>query len=359
MANSRKKKRAGQGTRDRLAVEGAAGLAEAGLKAKEAAFKTKDAARNKVARGRKRRASEEQSEEQAEEGEQAAQAAHSKRLKAAAVAVRRVFGEKTEGLTAEDQGIPAVKRRKLALSGQGAWTVADRARKSDAISPEDQALVKRHWAERTRVLPNEKDVRRFRTGPNQYESHPTHLLEKSQTELYFEVCEEHPDIKIKQRKFEELKPWFVRKLKDRNVCCCKYHEEVKLYLAGVNRLRKRGHTDQDNVCECDCQICRPLPVPGTPPPATCQYKRCTYASSAGFCGLLLCPKTPGSLFHKPECINRTCPLCKDKKLPRCPLETQPGEPDVTYQAFECTNRATGRCGPPQKADQTPREEHLS
>lgn len=54
---------------------------------------------------------------------------------------------------------------------------------------------------------------------------------------------------------------FVRKLKDRNVCCCKYDVEMRYLLDALRRVRQKKHED----CECPCVLCRPVPEA-----ATCQ-----------------------------------------------------------------------------------------
>jgi hypothetical protein len=36
----------------------------------------------------------------------------------------------------------------------------------------------------------------------------------------------HPDVVIEQWAFEKLKPFFVKKCKNRNTYCCIYHVEI-------------------------------------------------------------------------------------------------------------------------------------
>jgi hypothetical protein len=64
-----------------------------------------------------------------------------------------------------------IKRRIAAFRENGAW-LAGRRRRRDAVLAEVAAQVREFWARRTRVLPNQKDVRRHRLGPKQYKEHP-------------------------------------------------------------------------------------------------------------------------------------------------------------------------------------------
>ena len=47
--------------------------------------------------------------------------------------------------------------------------------------------------------------------------------EKTQTDAYIDYVAKYPDIKIGQRTFDKLKPFFFRPAseKDKNTCCCR------------------------------------------------------------------------------------------------------------------------------------------
>jgi len=45
-------------------------------------------------------------------------------------------------------------------------------------------------------------------GKYQYVHHAKHILEKTQTEALLESQQLYPNVKVKQRKFESLKPFF-------------------------------------------------------------------------------------------------------------------------------------------------------
>lgn len=45
------------------------------------------------------------------------------------------------------------------------------------------------------------------------------------------------------------------KLKDRNVCCCKYDVEMGYLLDALRWIRQKKHEE----CKCPCSLCRPGP----------------------------------------------------------------------------------------------------
>jgi hypothetical protein len=67
-----------------------------------------------------------------------------------------------------------------------------------------------------------------------YCSHAIQILEKTQSEAFLNSQQTDPEIQISQRTFEKCKPYFVRaaRIKDRTICCCRYHLECK-YLFNV------------------------------------------------------------------------------------------------------------------------------
>jgi hypothetical protein len=46
----------------------------------------------------------------------------------------------------------------------------------------------------------------------------------------------NPDVVVEQTSFVSLKPYFVKSLRDRNVCCCKYHTKLVLLKDALNHL---------------------------------------------------------------------------------------------------------------------------
>ena len=62
---------------------------------------------------------------------------------------------------------------------------------------------------------NKPDIKRERLGPNIYASHMAQVIEKTQTDVYIDFVAKYPDIKIGQRTFDKLKPFFVRPVSEK------------------------------------------------------------------------------------------------------------------------------------------------
>ena len=82
-----------------------------------------------------------------------------------------------------------------------------------------------------------------RTGKQQYVHHAKHVLEKTQTEAFLEFQHLHPEVKVKQRKFESLKPFFVKQAteRDRRSCLCRKHVETKIVFDACMKFRCATH----------------------------------------------------------------------------------------------------------------------
>ena len=79
----------------------------------------------------------------------------------------------------------------------------------DAVTEETKEVVYDYWKlEASRPTGNKKDFIRNRVGVKTWVEHPKKGFEKTQTEAYVEFTSIHPEIKISQRKFENLKPCY-------------------------------------------------------------------------------------------------------------------------------------------------------
>jgi len=114
------------------------------------------------------------------------------------------------------------------------------------------------------------------------------VLEQTQSEAFFTFHGQHPDVVISQRKFEQLKHYFVKGAseRDRRSCLRRKREEARLVFNECikfrrNVLKEAAHADNP-------------PVPSLLTEAV---------------DLTLCPKPEGSEFHKICCVNRTCDNC--------------------------------------------------
>jgi hypothetical protein len=99
--------------------------------------------------------------------------------------------------------------------------VLARSTRRDKLDPETVEAAVDFWTQNSRVSPCKKHVvglRRKGVVP-----HVKHFLEMSQTEMYINFKNKHPQAKIGQRKFEMCKPFFVvaARAEDRITCACK------------------------------------------------------------------------------------------------------------------------------------------
>ena len=155
-----------------------------------------------------------------------------------------------------------------------------------------------------------------RTGKQQYIQHAKHVLEKTQTEAYMEFMELHPEIQVKQRKFENLKPFFVKQAKerDRKSCLCRKHVETKMVFTACMKFRKAAMINSDQS----------IPVPKT-------LTECV--------DLTLCAKGDGASYHAITCLERECTSCGVDSFALLPEEMSK-EGSVRWSCYE--NVSTGK-----------------
>ena len=124
------------------------------------------------------------------------------------------------------------------------WLLTKRKPRVDSLSEEVKDTACLYWTfEASRPTGNKKDIIRKRTGRKQYIEHPKHVLEQTKSEAYFNFHAANPDVKISQRKFESLKPYFVKGAKecDRRSCLCRKHEEARIVFSEQgSKLRLTG-----------------------------------------------------------------------------------------------------------------------
>ena len=77
------------------------------------------------------------------------------------------------------------------------------------------------------------------------------MLEKTQTEAFLEFAAQYPGVRIKQRKFEILKPFFVRAAseRDRRSCLCRKHVEAQVILKDCMKFRKETLKKTKEMCK--------------------------------------------------------------------------------------------------------------
>lgn len=117
------------------------------------------------------------------------------------------------------------------------------------------------------------------------------------------------------RSFGNMRPFFVIKCKERNVCCCRYHVEVLFLLEALNAFRDPctgAHVLFQ--CSCECVVC------GFHNGGHCKAGETRFSGVTALWESLLCPKAEDAEFHRPECLLGSCRRCGVSFFKVCPQE---------------------------------------
>jgi hypothetical protein len=60
-----------------------------------------------------------------------------------------------------------------------------------------------------------------------------------QTEFSLHFRSVHPSIIIRKQSFNSIRPFWVKKMKDRNVCCYIYHVKMEELRVGFNHMKQK------------------------------------------------------------------------------------------------------------------------
>jgi hypothetical protein len=128
--------------------------------------------------------------------------------------------------------------------------------------------------------------------------------------LQFKIA--HPKCAISQRTFKKLKPWFVKPLNDKNVCCCIYHVEMGMILEAFNTMRDKQkglHSSVPYICTCVVCICIGLIADD------CMAHKNVWQSCSDLWRACICSKGELDTWHHLKCFMGTCEHCGVKILP--------------------------------------------
>lgn len=136
-------------------------------------------------------------------------------------------------------------------------------------------------------------------------------------EFYLRFQAANPKVIIGKRMFDSFQPWFVKKLKERNVCCCIYHVEMEELRVGFNHMRTKADLHPEKACDCDCEdVCQSTGE------NQCCARLCTFSGVTAMVDSILCPKKDDSQWHARECVFGECVNCGVDFLPICPIEEE-------------------------------------
>ena len=150
-----------------------------------------------------------------------------------------------------------------------------------------------------------------------------------EVELFHRFKEKHPDYKIGMQIFEMLKPFFCRRLKDRNTCCCKYHVQMSFLKDALNHMRSHAFGLHDKGCSCECTIC----ATGNGFSMGCLASQHIFKGVTQLWESVLCPKLPTAVFHRAECLMGHYKICGVNRLELCCLETKKPGKSITVKVF--------------------------
>ena len=142
----------------------------------------------------------------------------------------------------------------------------------------------------SRPTVNKKDLIRKCVGVKTWVEHPKHMLENTHTEGHVEFASMHPEIKISQRNFENLKPYFIRGAseRDRQTCMCLQHVALEIVFKDCMKFRKRVI---DEIREANQAVTE------------------VYTLVGNIIEQTLCPKPEDQDYHKLKCLKRECKDC--------------------------------------------------
>ncbi|MCO5591795.1 hypothetical protein L7F22_045787 [Adiantum nelumboides] len=178
-------------------------------------------------------------------------------------------------------------------------------------------IVFQFWTDETRVPPNKKDVCSKRLARCSYVKHPIHLLKKPQVELYLRFKTKYADIQILQLCFESMKLFFVRKLRDRYICCCIVHVQMIFLKEAVNHMRTQSFDLHGSCCMCSCPIC--LHHDEVVNHGCLAYKNASMSTTL-LLESILCSILAEHSFHSYQCLMGTCNACSVGNIQIYPRE---------------------------------------
>ena len=125
-------------------------------------------------------------------------------------------------------------------------------------------------------------------------------------EFFLRFQKASPQVIIGKRSFDLLLPFWVKRMKERNVCCCIYHVEFQELLQGLNNMRLRCGIHFACTCTYDCdEVCAAPTADGI----GCHGKTMTYPGTTALWESVVCPKGEFDQWHSRDCLYGDCENC--------------------------------------------------
>jgi hypothetical protein len=136
-------------------------------------------------------------------------------------------------------------------------------------------------------------------------------------EFYLHFQKMHPQIKIGKRSFDVLHPFFVKQMKEWNVCCCIYHVEIDELWGALNNMHTNCGNHYNSQCQCSCkEICQFVDEESS----KCVGALTTYPILTSLWESLVCPRDEYSKWHNRAYLLGICENCGVDNLPICHVE---------------------------------------
>ena len=154
------------------------------------------------------------------------------------------------------------------------------------------------------------------------------------------------------RAFELLKPFYVRRLKERNTCACRYHCEIAELRIGWNNMRTTMKGIHGRHCGCQCEVCQ-KPAAGVAscpvdPAIACHAELTHFTGITDLWHSVLCPVEEDG-WHNPKCIRGKCRACGVDMLQLCPREEDHSiDLQVQWHNFETVVHGRTKAGKENK-----------
>lgn len=138
-----------------------------------------------------------------------------------------------------------------------------------------------------------------------------------------------PAVRLSLRSFEGLKPFFVRKLKERYTCCCVYHVQMIYFKEVFNQMRQKKFEHHGKCHICTCSICC-----GRGHSGECSASHAVFQHISVLWESIMCSKFADSEYHAKKFLFGHCPRCGVSKLTLCPDEIASDSRELTVKVFK-------------------------
>ncbi len=102
------------------------------------------------------------------------------------------------------------------------------------------------------------------------------------------------------RAFENLKPYYVRRLIEMNTCACKYHVKMVELQEGFNNMRHGSKGVHGTNCKYNCDVC----CNSTNTSNECKASYMTFQGLTNMWTSIMYPTTGDSTFHDFKILTR-------------------------------------------------------